>query len=399
MQQTIDNNNIPTQETNEEEHPQMLLYEACKEGDLEQVKQILEKPDLEADIEGTDNDNWKPLHHAIHGGNMEVIRYLVNEKGAILGSIIDTEEGHEAFMFAVTDGHLEVVKYIAENGGEDMMDKENDYDLRPLHLACLWGHFDIVKYLVEEQDVYTDAVDGRDGWTGLHYASLCGDLDIVRFLAEEHHVDAESTEVDGWTALHCAANTGHVEIVKYLLEQQEVDRDALVKNVDRNALHLAASEGCLDIVKYLVEEQGFDIDEVSSDDDTAYHLAAAYGQLDIVKYFIEERCAGDNEARFNMLFATNNNELTMYNIAVDRVELEDDYANQEVVDYLYSYVALLAVPSSDEDEEPCVKLNPELSEQQRKVTEESYRLLEDTAVHEVAYHIMGYLCLSDVKQL
>ena len=388
MQQPIDNT------TNEEEQ-MPLLYQACMVGDLEQAKHILEKADTQVDIEDTDHDDWTPLLYAIQGGNMELIRYLVDEKGASLDSVIDTAEGQEAMNLSIAEGHLEVVKYVAENGGQDMMDEDNHTERRPLHFASSKDHFDIVKYLVEEHDVSSGAVDS-DGRTSLHYASVCGNLEIVRFLLEEHSVDADAAEVDGWTPLHCAASRGHVEVVKYLLEEQDVDRDALVEGVDMNALHLAASKGCLNVVRYLVEEQGFDIDQLSSDDDTVFHLVAIYGQLDIVKYFIEERCAGDNEARFAMLFATNEGGLTMYDIAVDHVESEYEDANQEVVDYLYSYIAPLAVPSSEDDAETCVKLNPELPEEQRKVAEETLSLLEDTAAHNVAYHIMGYMCLSDV---
>ena len=76
------------------------------------------------------------------------------------------------------------------------------------------------------------------------------------------------------------------------------------------------------------------------------------------------QCAG-----FNMLFATNEKNQTTYDIIVDRVESEDEDANEVVVDYLKSYVATLAVPSASNDYDPSAKLNPELTDQQRVVAE------------------------------
>jgi ankyrin repeat protein len=393
--------NIHQERPQEQQEPGdvLSLNDACEAGDLEQVKIIVEAPEMEADLTEIDDINWTPLHFAIRGGNVDVVRYLIDDKGADLDSILNTTEGQEALNFAIKDGCLEIVNYLAENGGEAMMDAKNGDDkLRPLHLACLGGQAGITRYLVESHSVDVHAVD-TDGWTAVHYASLAGDLDSVRFLVEEQSVESDVAEVDGWTPLHCASKNGHIDIVKYLVEDQHVDCDALVLNVQQNALHLAASEGYLDVVQYLVEEQGFLVNSPSSDGDQAIHLAASFGQLDILKYFIETHCGDDNQARFNMLFSSNEKGENAHDITVCRIEDEDEeYANVELVDYLESYVAPLAVPASADDGEPCVKLNPELTEDQRKLAEETFSLIQDTEVHAVAHHIMGYLCLLDVRR-
>mmetsp|Transcript_25685 Transcript_25685/g.42747 ORF Transcript_25685/g.42747 Transcript_25685/m.42747 type:complete len:201 (+) Transcript_25685:1618-2220(+) len=178
---------------------------------------------------------------------------------------------------------------------------------------------------------------------------------------------------------------------------KEVDRDVVILDVEHNALHLASSEGCLDLVRYLVKEQGFDANKLSSEGDSPLHLAAPHGHLDIIKYFVEEYCAADSQARFNMLFATDENSQTAYAIALYRVDREDEYANEELVKYVQSYVTPLAVPAYCHDDEPCVKLNPDLTEDQREVAQQTYNLIDSTEAHAVVHHIMGYLCLSDVK--
>lgn len=377
---------------------ELTLNQACEAGDLDRVKKIFQAPDFQIDIDEVNDDNWAPLHFAIRGGNVDLIRYLIDERGADLDTVCASEEGQEVLHFTITDGNLGMVKYIAENGGETMMDAEGESDLRPLHLACLEGHSEIIRYLVEEHKADVNARDD-DGWTSMHYTCLYGNLETVRFLVEDYDAETDFAEVDGWTPLHCAAtNKGHVDVVRYLLEEQNCDRDALVKKVNQNALHLAASEGSLNVVKYLVEEQGFDVNELSSDGDNSFLLAATYGQLEITRYFIEECCAQDSQARFNMLFATNDYDQNAYDIAARCVENDDEYADADLVDYLKSHVAPLAVSAAGDDEGgACVKLNPELKGEQRNLAEQTYKLIESTEVHEVAHHIMGFLCLTDVR--
>ena len=64
----------------------------------------------------------------MHRGNLKLIRYLVlDEKVPVFAaSLADTEKGQEAPNFAVTAGHLELAKCLAENGVENMLDEEHD---------------------------------------------------------------------------------------------------------------------------------------------------------------------------------------------------------------------------------------------------------------------------------
>lgn len=91
-----------------EEEFTLSIHEACKEGILDVVKKSMQQVEEIANIDETDQDNWTPLHHAIHGGCLEVVIYLDEEMGANFNDITTTEEGQESLY-----GHLGVIKYIA----------------------------------------------------------------------------------------------------------------------------------------------------------------------------------------------------------------------------------------------------------------------------------------------
>lgn len=64
---------------------------------------------------------------------------------AYLEEVIFTDQGQVALGHAAGEGQLEMVKYIAENGGSDMMDGEDEGELKPIHFASLEGRLDVVR--------------------------------------------------------------------------------------------------------------------------------------------------------------------------------------------------------------------------------------------------------------
>ena len=54
---------------------------------------------------------------------------------------------------ACWNGHLEIVKYLVEQGANIHI-----LDEAPLRDACFYGYFEIVKYLVEQGAIITDVI-------------------------------------------------------------------------------------------------------------------------------------------------------------------------------------------------------------------------------------------------
>ena len=116
--------------------------------------------------------------------------------------VISFQDKNEALTFASQEGHIDIVKYLVENGAD--IHARNDW---ALIMASENGHLDIVKYLVNEgADIHV-----RKDWA-LRIASEKGHLDIVKYLVNE---GADIHARDDW-ALRVASRKGHVEVVKFL---------------------------------------------------------------------------------------------------------------------------------------------------------------------------------------
>ncbi|KAG6336356.1 hypothetical protein ID866_2751 [Astraeus odoratus] len=161
---------------------------------------------------------------ALQGGEVEPFA-LANDASS--------RTGFTPLHSAASRGHLDVVRWLIEECGAmpDLEDREGE---TALHKAALHGHVPIIKYLLPDKaDVHArDA----DGWTALHNACSKGYLDIVRWLCES---GGATNEVDGikgvdlpsnggWTPLMNAASKGHLPVVLYLLTKQRAN--PLVRN-------------------------------------------------------------------------------------------------------------------------------------------------------------------------
>lgn len=78
MQEQINIDTTTAIEATIEDEPPSSLYEACADGNLDQVKTLLQ--DSDTNVNEMDGDDWTPLHHAIHGGNVDLVKFLVEEK-------------------------------------------------------------------------------------------------------------------------------------------------------------------------------------------------------------------------------------------------------------------------------------------------------------------------------
>ncbi|XP_043596537.1 myotrophin-like [Bombus pyrosoma] len=86
------------------------LVWGIKNGDLEQVRDIVEKKNIDVNemIDGR-----TPLHYAADYGQSEVVRYLL-EKGA--NANVTDKHGITALLAAIWEGHTNCVKLLLEKG-------------------------------------------------------------------------------------------------------------------------------------------------------------------------------------------------------------------------------------------------------------------------------------------
>ena len=145
--------------------------------------------------------SWTPLTVCAKLGYYEHVKLILN--------FIQPEKS--ALHLAVSEGHLEIVKLLAQNCHLENMRTENGNTL--LHAAALKNQVQISKFL-KSQNPNLPKIPNISGFTPLHYAAENGHLEVVKVLLENQE---NPGNMWGNTPLHYAATEGHTEVVEYLL--------------------------------------------------------------------------------------------------------------------------------------------------------------------------------------
>jgi ankyrin repeat protein len=132
------------------------LWKAAEDGDLDQVKSLLQQQNVNV------NAQHSEVPTAFTGNHFR--------------------NGWTALHFASQCGHLEVVRYLVQDGKADVEVKIFDR-FNALHLASLNGHLKVVQYLLQDGKANLMA-KARNGWTVLDVAKLGGKDNVVQFLSD-----------------------------------------------------------------------------------------------------------------------------------------------------------------------------------------------------------------------
>ncbi len=126
------------------------ILEALRNDDYMRIKQALKKGvDLEQIVENELNENEEPLlFYALHHKcSFETIKLLV-ESGA--DARLCDDQGVSLLDEAIVSGDLELVRYLVEEKGLDVNETRRKSGFTPLMQAASYGYTDIVRYLLEK---------------------------------------------------------------------------------------------------------------------------------------------------------------------------------------------------------------------------------------------------------
>jgi hypothetical protein len=150
----------------------MDIFEACKTGNLERVKELIQSG---VDVNTKNNDGIVPLHNATRSGYTDIVRELI-AAGADVN--IKNNDGIVPLHNATISGSIDIVRELIAVGAD--VNIKNNNGLVPLHSACYIGDTNVVYILIRAgADVN---IKYRTGDTSLHFASESGHIDIVRAL-------------------------------------------------------------------------------------------------------------------------------------------------------------------------------------------------------------------------
>ncbi|KAH8834294.1 hypothetical protein DL96DRAFT_1676459 [Flagelloscypha sp. PMI_526] len=202
---------------------------------------------------------------------------LLLHNGARVDFCGDNENALEA---AARCGHLEIVKFLLENGTD--VNATGRVSRTALRAAVSARHLEISKFLLEK-GANVNAM-GEHNVTALQAAAYGGDLEMCKFLLEKG-ADINATGGEFGTTLHSAlAWGGNLEMVKFFWEKGA--------NINAtggeygSALQAAAFHQDLEIVKFLIEK-GADVNATGGEYGSALHAAVDVGNFEIVKCLLE----------------------------------------------------------------------------------------------------------------
>ena len=121
-------------------------------------------------------------------------------------SLMNYSKNHTV-LYIFRFGRLEIIKYLVENRREDLT-----FNSWEFWLACLYGHIQVVKYLAEECGINARA---ENDWP-VQCASRHGHLEVVKYLVEKCGADVRANNDE---SVRLVFWHGHFEVVKYFVEK------------------------------------------------------------------------------------------------------------------------------------------------------------------------------------
>jgi hypothetical protein len=173
--------------------------------DVEAVKKSLKNKNLNPNTMSKYGD--APLPYAVRSDAYNVFKYLLQVTDIDID--MQNKSTENALMLLAFKGNLELVKLMVEKYGAEI-EKEG---WSPIHYAVTKGHLPIVRYLVsKEADVN---IGTPNNTTSLMLAARYGYIDVVKFLLD-HEADLALHNDQNLTTIDFAVMSNQKEIANGL---------------------------------------------------------------------------------------------------------------------------------------------------------------------------------------
>ena len=314
----------------DEEDKQDILYfrkirYATRFGLLEELKQMMHSQTFSCP-----SFRWKWNFFTENGktatmlaadfGQLDILRYLVEEKGAQCDDTVQVR-GMTCTFLAARSGHLHILEYLIDEQFLEFQEFIRDDSWRTCTMhAAENGHLDVLKYLKYKGAKCNKSIRDSCGNTCALLAVTEGHLHVLKYLVDTKQTICDETNQyrrGNWTCAMIAASEGHLEVLRYLVDTGLAICDDSIRDDRGRTCAMIAAEGGyskffikianqqLVILRYLVEEQGAKCDETIRDNDgmSCAMIAANNNQLGILKYLLDEKgfryddCIRDNKGQ------------------------------------------------------------------------------------------------------
>ncbi|XVF43565.1 hypothetical protein PTKIN_Ptkin02bG0050000 [Pterospermum kingtungense] len=285
---------------------QQSLFAAVRSGELDSVKQLLDKltkdepPDGSSTVSDlmaaqSDQSGGTALYIAAENNFQEIFSYLLKFCDVEVVKI-RSKSDMNTFHVAAKLGHLGIVKELLGIWPElcKLCDSSNT---SPLYSAAVKDHLDVVNAILSA-DPSCVRIVRKNGKTALHTAARYGLTNIVKALIDCDQGIVSIKDKKGQTALHMAVKGQCPAVVDDILLADH----SILNERDRKgntALHIATRKCRPQNVSLLLTYRSIDVNAINNQHETAMDLAdkLQYGESSLeIKEALTE--AGAKHARY-----------------------------------------------------------------------------------------------------
>lgn len=217
-----------------------------------------------ADLKLKSDNGWDVLTYAIAGGNLEIIRNILNIYS-------NNQPPKHLISVAIQYHHFDIFYWFFTLYFNNLTKEEFIKEAIPmLCAASISDNVRVLDFLLT-QGAIPGVVDSV-GWTPLMYAAEIGNTEIAHVLLQRGDVLINNQDEKGWTALHRCAIHGHTRVLKLLLSHPTIDVN-ICNNSNRNALIRAARDGHNEALQLLLQFPGIQKNDVDKKSRSGLHYA------------------------------------------------------------------------------------------------------------------------------
>ncbi|KAJ3357303.1 hypothetical protein HDU91_005427 [Kappamyces sp. JEL0680] len=279
---------------------QICFHRACRRGDVELVRLLLEHP-----LVWTDNNGYAPED-------------------------LDDIDINFTFSICAEEGLLEIVKILMATGKADPSDDAN-YAIR---LASENGHSEIVDVLLTDRRVDPSVMDNH----AIYYAALEGHRQTVEILMKDSRVNPADSQ--NRTFARACQRVENLDILKLLLTDPRVDP----KECEAEALENAAANDCVEILEFLLDDLKLNASVCA---DRALYTACQSGHELCVKILLDRNSNPANPENPSIIPASKVGNPSVFKMiyADQRVDvsIRDSYAWRAAVHYGWKEIAQILI--------------------------------------------------------
>jgi ankyrin repeat protein len=226
-----------------------LMY-ACRAGHVETVQKLLT---MSASVNIVSGRGRTALLEAVAEGRDEVVELLLDKEELDVNVQNIKKSNQTALMLATDLGYSSIVDMLIEHPHHPNIDinQQNSDGLTALFLASAKNHYYVVESLLRKPGIKVNLQDFISRRAALFVAAERDNCAIVELLLENGADPMLRDAQGGGTALHRAADHNCMSVIKLMIERK-IDLSC-VDDDRRGLVHSAAANGWPDVIRLLVD--------------------------------------------------------------------------------------------------------------------------------------------------